>query len=244
MQLPVTTILLATLLLQPTELPQFLKQHEKVITYYYKSPQPELGPVLLKELLEKKNVEDPWFTDHEHVLHLVCAQLGDIAAGKPKLVRKYEAAFSNASRSGRVVVLDALQNCGDRTTLKQIAAWLADPQYDDVRPELQALSRWLSDPNHKHVRDRTAQTPDDLDFLWANFFITGDYAPASRILDVIELPDNNANRVLKGAAVWSMRSNLHQHPKLVEVVQRHAKERSAESQKQIGQLIKASARAE
>jgi hypothetical protein len=30
----------------------------------------------------------------------------------------------------------------------------------------------------------------------------------------------------------------------VEVVQRHAKERSAESQRQIGQLIKASARAE
>ncbi|HEV8002365.1 MAG TPA: hypothetical protein VGP63_20920 [Planctomycetaceae bacterium] len=244
MQVAVTTVLLAAMFLQPPDLPPFVKERGNQLTYYYKSPRPELGPVLLKELLEQKNVDNPWFAEHQHVLHLLCSQLGDIAAGKPKLVRKYEAAFSNASLSGRLVILDALQNCADKTTLKQVGAWLADPQYDNVRPELQALSRRLSDRDRKYVRDRPAQTPDDLDLLWANFFITGEYAPAARILDVIELPDTSANRALKGAAVWSMRSNLHQHPKLVELVQKHANERSPESQRQIGQLIKASSRPE
>jgi hypothetical protein len=240
----VALALVATLICQPADLPPFLKERGKLLTYYYKSPNPELGPQLLKELLEKKNIEDPWFVEHEHVLRLLSAQLGDIAAGKPKIVRKYEAAFAAASRPGRLAVLRALENCGDATTLRQINVWLADPRDEDLRPRLQELQRQLADPRHQHVRDRTAQTPDDLDFLWANFFITGDYPPASRLLDVIELPDTKANQTLKGAAVWSMRSNLHQHPKLVEVVQKHAHERSAESQKQIVELIRLSLRSD
>jgi hypothetical protein len=241
---PVALVLIAALISQADELPSFLQERGKLLTYYYKSPNPELGPQLLKELIAKKNLEHPWFAGREHVLHLLSAQLGDIAAGRPAIVRKYEAALANASPPGRLVIFGALENCADRTTLKEIGLWLADRRYEDVRVELQQLKQKLRDPNHKRIRDRPAQTPDDLDLLWANFFITGDYAPASRILDVIELPETKANAALKGGAVWSMRSNLHQHPKLLELVQRHAKERSAESQRQIGQLIKASPRAE
>jgi hypothetical protein len=237
----VALILVTSLVCQTADLPPFLKEHGRVLTYYYKSPSPELGPQLLKDLLAKENIEDPWFREHEHVLHLVSAQLGDMAVGKPRIIRKYEAQFANASRPGRFVILRALENCGDAATLKQINAWLADPQYEDLRPRLEILKQQLSDPVSKHVRNRPAQTPDDLDFLWANFFITGDYAPASRVLDVLELPETKANAVLKGAAAWSMRSNLHQHPKLAELVKKHAKERSPESQKQITELLKPSA---
>jgi hypothetical protein len=244
MHTSVALVLIATLIAQSDEPPPFLKERGPLLTYYYKSPNPELGPQLLKELIAKKNIENPWFAGREHVLHLLSAQLGDIAAGRPVIVRKYEAALANASPPGRLVILDALENCADRTTLKQIDLWLTDRHYENVRPELQELKQKLRDPNRRHIRDRPAQTADDLDLLWANFFITGEYAAASRILDVIELPQTKANAALKGAAVWSMRSNLHQHPKLVELVQRHAKERSAESQRQIDQLIKSSSRAE
>ncbi len=240
---PVAIALVASLVCQAADqpLPPFLQEHGRQLTYYYKSPTPELGPQLLKELLAKQNIEDPWFREHEHVLHLLSAQLGDMAIGKPRIIRKYEAQFAGASRPGRFVILRALENCGDAITLKQVNAWLVDPNYEDMRPRLAALKQELSDPEFKHVRNRPAQTPDDLDFLWANFFITGDYAPAARVLDVIELPETKANAVLKGAAMWSMRSNLHQHPKLAELVKKHAKERSPESQKQIADLIKASA---
>lgn len=207
------------------------REFAPAITFYYKSPEPALGPKMLAELLKSENLEHPWFKKNGHVLVLVAAQLGDIAAGKPKIVRQYEAAFATAPLTGRRVILRALMNCGDSETVKQVSAWLSDEKFADVRPELEALKKHLQDPKREHVRDRTAKTPDDLDLLWSNFFITGDYAPVSRILDVLDQPDNPQNAVMKRVAKWSFGSNLQQHPKLVEIVQKHAGERKEGSRK-------------
>jgi uncharacterized protein (TIGR03066 family) len=125
----------------------------------------------------------------------------------------------------------ALTNCGDAETAKQVSAWLSDEKFADVRPELEALKKHLQDPKRQHVRDRAAKTPDDLDLLWSNFFITGEYAPVSRILDVLDRPDNPQNAVMKRVAKWSFGSNLQQHPKLAEIVQKHAGERKEGSRK-------------
>ena len=81
------------------------------------------------------------------------------------------------------------------------------------------------------------KTPDDLDLLWSNFFITGEYEPVARILDVFDLPDAKENEVLKRVGRWSLGSNLQQHPKLVELVRKHTAERPKESRKVIDELI-------
>src|SRR5262249_27041037 len=135
-------------------------------------PDPALGPKLLQELLKKENLEHPWFAKNDHVLNLIASQLGDIAAGKPKLVRAYEAAWNSASLPGRRVIVQALMNCGDRETVKVWEAWVNE---NDRRmlPYLDALGKHLGDPKRKHVRDLPARQPKDLDMLWAHFFITG-----------------------------------------------------------------------
>jgi hypothetical protein len=234
--------LAVTLICQESKYPPFIQDRQETMSNYYQSPDPELGPQLLKELLDKKNLDHPWVAANPHFIDVACAELGDIAAGKPKIVRKYEAYFDGTSTTGRLAIIRALENCGDKETVKQVDVWLGDARYENVRPELESLKKHLSDPKRKHIRDRPAQTPEDLDLLWANFFVTGEYAPASRILDVLE--DPKANATLKGAALWSIRSNLHQHPKLVELVKKHAKERPLESQKAIDQLIKSAQESE
>jgi hypothetical protein len=216
--------------------PPMFRKWVPVITFYYKSPDPALGPAMLKDLLQKENIDHPWFAKNQHVLNIISVQLGDIAAGKPKIVRAYEAEFTSAPLAGRRVIARTLMNCGDKETLKQIDSWLADPRYADVQPELQAVKKYLEGPKHKHVRDRTARSPEDLDFLWSNFFITGQYVPVSRILDVLDLPDTRENAVLKRVARWSLGSNLQQHPKLVQLVTKHAGERPAVSRKVIEEL--------
>jgi hypothetical protein len=208
------------------------------VTYYYQSPDPAFGPQMLKDFLKKENVDHPWFKKNEFVLVLVGAQLGDIATGKPRIVRAYESELAGAPLTGRRVILRALTNCGDKATLKRVDAWLADERYANVRTELEALKKHLEDPKRKHVRDRPAKTPDDLDLLWSNFFITGEYTPVSRILDVFDQPDARENAVLKRVARWSLDSNLQQHPKLRELVQKHAKDRPERSRKVIGELIR------
>jgi hypothetical protein len=237
MQTTCWLLLSASLIAQPDNLPPLFKTYAPKMTYYYKSPDASLGPKMLKDLLKEENIGHPFFDKNAHVLTIIAAQLGDIAVGKGAIVRQYEAEFALAPASGRKVILRALATCGDKETAKQLEGWLADKRSADLRADLEALQKHLADPKRRHVRDRPATTPDDLDLLWANFFITGEYAPVARILDVFDLPDAKENQVLKRVAKWSLGSNLQQHPKLVELVEKNRKGRPAGSKKVIDELI-------
>jgi hypothetical protein len=233
----ISTILLVGLLGQTPDMPPFLGEFSQTAMTYYKAPDPTLGPKMLSALLKKENIEHPWIAQNAHVLRLIAAQLGDIATGNPKIVREYEAAFPDAPPAGRKVIVQALAICGDKESVKKVEAWSADTKYDDMKGELTDLKKRLEDPKRKPIRDQPAKTPDDLDLLWCNFFITGEYAPIARILDVFDLPDAKENDVLKRVARWSLGSNLQQHPKLVELVRKNADSRAKESRKVIDELI-------
>jgi len=230
-------LLSGSLIVQPDNVPPLFKTYAPKMTFYYKSPDATLGPKMLKDLLKEENITHPFFDKNGHVLTIVAAQLGDIAAGKSEIVRQYEAEFATAPTAGRKVILRALANCGDKETGKRVGGWLADPRFADLRGDLEALQKHLADPKRQHVRDRPAKSPDDLDLLWSNFFITGEYSPIARILDVFDLPDAKENEVLKRVAKWSLGSNLQQHPKLVELVEKNKKDRPEGSKKVIGELI-------
>jgi uncharacterized protein (TIGR03066 family) len=194
---------------------------------------------MLADLLKKENIEHPWFGKNEHVLNLIGAQLGDIAAAKPKLVRQYEAAFATAPPLGRRVIIRALTNAGDKETVAQAGMFLADEKLAAERSDLEALKKHLEDPKRLHIRDRAAAEPKDLDFLWANYYITGEYQPVSRILDVLDLPAAPENATLQRVARWSLGSNLPQHPKLVEIVKEHVEDRPAASRNEVEGLLEA-----
>jgi hypothetical protein len=237
MSAALSAILIVGLLGQSPEMPPMFKEFSGPMTYYYKSPDPTLGPKMLKALLNKENLEHPFFVQNAHVLTLIAAQLGHIAAGKPKIVREYETAFSDAPLAGQQVIVQALAICGDRETIKKVDAWSSDEKHANLKSELADLKKQLEDPQRKGARDRPAKTPDDLDLLWCDFFISGEYAPVARILDVFDMPDAKENEILKRAARWSLGSNLQQHPKLVELVRKNADGRPAHSRKVLGELI-------
>jgi hypothetical protein len=230
-------LLLAIVISQPPELPNVIKEYGKTGTYYYLNPDPKVGPKMLKELLKKENLEHPFFAKRDDVPGLIGAQIGDIGAGKPEIVREYEAMFPDATPAGRKVVIRALENAGDKDTAKKVDEWIKDPKFVEQKADLEALKKHLEDPKRQHVRDRPAKEPKDLDLLWVNFFVTGEYAPVSRILDVFDVPAAKENEVLKRVARWSFGSNVQQHPKLVELVQKHKKDRPAGSQKVIDETI-------
>ena len=54
---------------------------------------------------------------------------------------------------------------------------------------------------------------------------------------MFDLPAAKENEVLKRVARFSLGSNLQQHPKLVELVLKHKKDRPAGSQKVLDELI-------
>jgi uncharacterized protein (TIGR03066 family) len=231
-------LLVASLIGQPPEPPQSFRELAKTATFYYTAPDPSFGPKMLKELLKRENLEHPFFANNDHLLSIHAALLGDVAAGKPKIVRAYEAAFLEAPPAGQRLIIRALRNCGDRETVNRIDGWRADRRSAAVRSDLDSLKKHLEDPKRKHVRDLPAREPKDLDLLWANFFITGEYAPVARLLDVFDRPGARDNETLQRVAKWSLASNLQQHPKLVELVRKHAKDRREGSRKVIDELIR------
>lgn len=232
-----TSLLLAAVVAQAPELPPFVKEYGKVGTFYYQKPDPKLGPKMLQELLRKENLEHPFFVQRSEVLMLIGAQIGDIGAGHPDIVREYEAAFVDTSAAGRKVIIRALTNAGDKDTAKKVDEWIGDKKFADQKSDLEALKKHIEDPKRQHIRDRPAKEPLDLDFLWVNFFVTGEYAPVSRILDVFDLPAGKENDVLKRVARWSVGSNVQQHQKLVELILKNKKDRPEASKKVIDEII-------
>jgi hypothetical protein len=220
-----------------SQLPPVIVEFSEATTFYYEMPDPKLGPKLLREMLKAENVTHPWFQKRPDVWRVIGSQIGDIAAGKPEIVRQYEEAYAIANPTGRRVIIRSLLNCGDDETIKKIDGWIENADNAELGRELRALKEYLSDPNRVHVRDRRPKTPHDLDLLWGNFFITGEYRPVARIVDVLDQPDVADNYDMKRVVRWSLESNLRQHPKLDEMIRKDLAERKGTSRKELDQIL-------
>jgi hypothetical protein len=189
------------------------------------------------ESLKPENIDDPWFKERWDVLEILGTHLGDLAIGDKELTRRYEAAFSTTTDTGRKLIIAALKVCGDETSKEAVADWLNNAAFAPLKNDLEALQRHLKDAKRKHYRDVPVKTPHDVDMLWGNFYITGDYEPVARILDVFDGPDDKETAVLRRVARFSLGANLQRHKKLVELIQKHRKERGAGSEKVLSELI-------
>jgi hypothetical protein len=224
---------------QPSGRPPLIERGSKATTYYYLSPDPKLAVELLDDVLKKENLEHPWFRNRSDVLRIIAAQIGLIARGHPELVRQCEARFDGATPAGRRLILRSLRVCGDEPTLGQIDKWLAREEDAAVRKDLQETRDHIADPRRKRFREKAPTSPHEMDLLWADFFITGEYEPVSRILDVLDIPSEKSNPILRGVAGWSLRANMRQHPKLVELLRKHTDQRAEPSRKVVNEYLQA-----
>jgi len=146
---------------------------------YYLDPHPELAPDALRDCINKGVFKDP-----ENVVWYLFVR---VARDNLWLIRHYEALF-RASSGGRLVILKILQQLGDEETRRLLEDLIADPQFADVRTEIQAaVEDWPAfaiDPLARPVSSRA-----DLDLLWCEFRATGRTEPVLRIIDIFERPD-------------------------------------------------------
>jgi uncharacterized protein (TIGR03067 family) len=122
---------------------------------------------------------------------------GHMARNNPKLVRAYEARFAGADDNGKAFLLEALRVCGDELTLRQLDAWSADPAFRGQRETIEKTRVLLKDSKGRLPRDVAARSPSDLDLLWADFLVTGEYAPVARILDTLDRPDSLREKIVE-----------------------------------------------
>jgi uncharacterized protein (TIGR03067 family) len=155
---------------------------------YHKKPEPKRVPGLLDKALDSEfPLNSPL---HKGDGRMVLAHaFGHMARGHADLVRVYEAKFAKAQNRGRTFLLESLRLCGDEQTIKHLDGWRKDPAYREHYAIIDDTRRFLADPKRKLPRGRPAVGPEDIDLLWADFLVTGDYAPVARILDILDRPD-------------------------------------------------------
>ena len=157
------------------------------LAHYHQKPAPERVPEILALLIDQKAIDSEHNSDAS--LEILGLGFGLIARGNPKLLRLYETKFPTATPAGRQFLLEALRISGDQETVARIKAWANDPAQGKMRPKLEAARKFLEDHDRLLPRQLAARTPIDLDLLWMDFFVTGEYAPVARILDVLDEPD-------------------------------------------------------
>jgi hypothetical protein len=169
---------------------QKIEEIAEFLGNYYRAPAPEKAAKFFGLLLDEKLIDEPFFNEStEQRLNLTGHSFGLIARGKPKLVRFYESKYPSASKRGRLLLLEALWVAGDKETKRKLGQWGKDATDRDLAMAIGFTHAQLEMPKRRMPRDLLALTPTDLDLLWCDFLITGEYAPVSRILDVLDRPD-------------------------------------------------------
>ena len=110
----------------------------------------------------------------------------------------------------------------------------------------------LSDEDKKKVLSaerhyplaRQPTTPSDLDMLWATFMATGNELAVNRIIDVLGMPSPEKGTpgsiemlLLKGAAKWSLSSNIQQHRRVFEIANTRRSVESGALRKELDEAI-------
>lgn len=193
---------------------------EEFLKFYYVKPDPERVPSMLDVLLKEKTLDAGIYRWPSSTTQLTMEDLGlkekilddqqpqtpaqrlimghalgHIAHGNPKLIRLYESQFAGATETGKALLVDALRICGDDATRRQLKNWSRDPAYRQQQKQLAAAAVFLADSKRRLPRDKPARSLLDLELLWADFFITGEFQPVARILDILDRPGSLRQKI-------------------------------------------------
>jgi hypothetical protein len=147
--------------------------------------------VLLETMLKEQALGHACFRERPDRFIILAHAYGHLARGKPELVRLYERLFPKPFNdlAGRRFLLAALALCADDDTRAALDAWHGDGTLRDLRPEIDEVRTALAEKSLQLPRAREPREPLDLDLLWVDFFVTGDYPPVERILGILDRPD-------------------------------------------------------
>jgi uncharacterized protein (TIGR03067 family) len=192
---------------------------EQFVTEYHRRPMPDKVPEMLQRMFDEQRSHD------EPIAQFQAQAFGHMARKEPKLIRTYEAAFAQQTKTrNQILLVKALMVCGDEKTLQLMSRWAKTvddrksktppkkiriwdtetsrivreaADHADLKTALKTARQFLADPKRKLPRDRVVVTPDDIYLLWGDFVVTGEYAPVARILDTLDRPDQIREPLLR-----------------------------------------------
>jgi hypothetical protein len=203
------------------------------VTFYYKNPDVNKVPDALATALGSEFINDDKSCD-EHCKDLIAYFFARVAREQPSLWKSYKTTFEKASHEQRLFLLRVFRFSSVPDIEQYCKQKLSDSNFTseqaDIRKVLEANKSKDFNPLNMDITDAGV-----LDFLWEEFFVTGSKEPVKRIISVLPLWRTGKDikqRVIAGAARWSLGSNCRQHDKVLEICKQEL-EKSNWPQKQL-----------
>ncbi len=172
--------------------PAVEKKYQDILTNFYKNPEPQKIPAALEHYAASNFPK----TQPPEVLGAVAYIFARIAQQEPALVPKYREVFVKTSHPGRLFVLMVLELCGDEKVEVFLKEKLDDKNFKLEKPAiLEALKKGIPYPFNPLAQE--VKKAVDIDFLWADFFVTGQKEPLLRIIDVVSRDDLFRKKLLE-----------------------------------------------
>ncbi len=180
------------------------------MTFYYLNPQPDKAPQMLLGFFQSE-VFTVGGCD-AHCQDITAYFFSRIAQDNPELVQQYIDLFERGSHDQRLLLLMTLQYCGNSEVEQYFTSQLERGRFTKEKRQILAALR-LDMPVQLDVTRKPITQAGDLDFLWAEFMVTGRPEPVQRIISFLHwLDDGHDTQLIIGGAVrWSLTSNAKTH---------------------------------
>jgi hypothetical protein len=164
-----------------------------VLTYYYVNPQPDKVPLELEKFIASERfIKDENF--RKYGVYNTAYLFGRVAQLVPALITKYEDIFEKSSHEGRSFILKIFQICGNEQVKDFLTAKLKDKNFSKEKNEISEIIK-EGIPIGFNPLDREIKDGSDLDFLWAEFMITGNEKAIQKIIAVLDWQDRFRNKL-------------------------------------------------
>ncbi len=206
-----------------------LKNAGEWMVYYYLKPNPAAFSQWIKDLSASGGFDKPSARAPIMIFST------EVVKKNPEMVMQWCKEISSLPSSHKAVIAWSIRNANAPTQNECIESQLGLTEED--RNKVLSSSRY--DPISKEPN-----TPRDLDMLWAVFSATGSDLAVNRIIDVLSRPQPKNGvpgsveiMVLKGAAKWSLSSNIQQHKRVKEIVKARQSKESGLLHKELQEVI-------
>lgn len=189
------------------------REIDMLLTYFYRDRKIDQIPILLRQLADKKGVLDR----HYNLKYF----FSEVYRLYPERIGEGAAAISNSGKGFNHFFLDSVWQSDTNEANAYLKKRLGEKGRDD-----NAYIKALLKKRPENLIDNFVTSPSDLDSLWGAYFGSGEDKYLKKIISNLVLSKSNStnDKLIQGAARWSVVSNCKQHEKVLSYVKSEARE--------------------
>jgi len=166
------------------------EQFHQFFNNYYKEPKPKAIPQALEYFLSSELFMFS-FSNNWHVIEITAYFFGRAAEEDPNLLRAYEKIYKKVGREGKAFIITTFSIFRDQGS----EDFLRDQLVSDISSYELIMDILKKPPLKRESFVKSEEGVNNIDFLWVEYFFTGEKEPIGKIIDVLGWEDRFAQKL-------------------------------------------------